>query len=59
MDAEARVCPNCGYILKDEELTVDGDPDVCPKCGAELPDEDEMVDKSSADSFPASDPPSY
>jgi hypothetical protein len=58
-EQQTRVCPSCGYTLKDQELTVDGDPDVCPKCGAELPDDDEAVDKASEDSFPASDPPSH
>ena len=57
MDDE-RICPNCSAVIDNDDI--DPDERLCPECGAELPDEDEaLTDKSSADSFPASDPPSY
>lgn len=50
----ARVCPACAYV-SDKPVK------CCPRCNAEMAKDrdDNMADKSSADSFPASDPPSY
>ncbi len=50
----ARVCPNCAYV---SEKPVK----CCPRCNTEMAKDrtDNVVDKTSADSFPASDPPSY
>jgi uncharacterized paraquat-inducible protein A len=50
----ARVCPNCAYLSKKPVKR-------CPRCDTEMAKdrEENLTDKRSADSFPASDPPSY
>jgi uncharacterized paraquat-inducible protein A len=50
----SRVCPNCAMIL-DQPVK------RCPRCDAQVPTqrEENIVDKTSVDSFPASDPPQY
>ncbi len=46
-------CPQCGTRAKAEAKR-------CPECGTALAEpESNIVDKASADSFPASDAPSY
>ncbi len=47
-------CPQC-------DARIERTTDRCPECGSRIePDHDEnLADKSSADSFPASDPPSH
>lgn len=53
-EPENTVCSNCALIV-DEKV------ERCPRCNAKLEWEhkDALVDKASADSFPASDPPSH
>ena len=51
---KARVCPNCALIM-------DKPVNRCPRCNAAIAKtrEDNVAEKTSADSFPASDPPPY
>lgn len=55
-----RVCPNCAATLPPRTANTPL-PERCLRCGAEIPEDlgQNIADKSSADSFPASDPPSY
>jgi uncharacterized paraquat-inducible protein A len=51
---QARVCPKCAFV---SEKPIEH----CPRCKTKMAIErsDNLADKSSADSFPASDPPPY
>ena len=51
---KTRVCSNCAMIL-------DKPVKRCPRCNAPIAKErdENVADKTSADSFPASDPPPY
>jgi len=53
-ETDARVCPNCALIVRKPV-------ERCPRCQALMStDRDEnVVDKTGADSFPASDPPQH
>lgn len=50
----ARICPNCAYVSRRPVKR-------CPRCNTEMAKDrgENLADKTSADSFPASDPPSY
>jgi uncharacterized paraquat-inducible protein A len=52
--ATSRVCPNCALIVREPV-------ECCPRCNTRMAVEhdENLVDKTSADSFPASDPPPY
>lgn len=53
-EVAVRVCPNCAF-LSHRPI------EECPRCGARMATdrEENVADKTTADSFPASDPPSY
>ena len=53
-NTDARVCPNCALISREPV-------DRCPRCNARMAKQrdENVVDKTGADSFPASDPPQH